>query len=173
MHLAQPRVTLPGQAPDTSKRSDLLANIDLTAYRHWNLHYELAWNPQSSQTEKSILSLQYLRSGTQVVNLDYRYTRGSVDQADASMAWPVGRRWELYARGVYSFLDRRTTDAFAGFQYHENCWGLRFVVRDAVTSRTGARETSWYLQLELKGLSSVGSGATSFLHGSIQGYSPP
>jgi ABC-type uncharacterized transport system permease subunit len=34
-------------------------------------------------------------------------------------------------------------------------------------------ETSWYLQLELKGLSSVGSGANSFLHGSIQGYSPP
>ena len=173
VHLTQPRVTLPGQAPDTGKRSDLLANIDLTAYRHWNLHYELAWNPQSSQTEKSILSLQYLRSGTQVVNLDYRYTRGSVDQADASTAWPVGRHWDLYARGVYSFLDHRGTDAFAGFQYHENCWGLRFVVRDAVTSRTGARETSWVLQLELNGLSSVGSGANSFLHGSIQGYSPP
>jgi LPS-assembly protein len=173
VHFTQPRVTLPGQAPDTSKRSDLLANIDLLGYRHWNLHYELAWNPQNSQTEKSILGLQYLRSGTQVVNLDYRYTQGSVDQADASTAWPVGRHWDLYARGVYSFLDHRATDTFAGFQYHENCWGLRFVVRDAVTSRSGARETSWYLQLELKGLSSVGSGASSFLHGSIQGYSPP
>jgi LPS-assembly protein len=180
VHFTQPRVTLPGQIPDTSKRSDLLANVDLTAYRHWNLHYELAWNPQYSQTEKSILSLQYLRSGTQVVNLDYRYTRGSVDQADASTAWPLGRHWDLYARGVYSFLNNPATntvagftDTFAGFQYHENCWGLRFVVRDAVTSRTGARETSWYLQLELTGLSSVGSGASSFLHGSIQGYSPP
>jgi LPS-assembly protein len=173
VHFSPQRVTLPGQAPDTSKRSDLLANIDLLAYRHWNLHYELAWNPQTSQTEKSVLNLQYLRSGTQVVNLGYRYTQGSVDQADASAAWPVGRHWDLYARAVYSFLDHAGTDAFAGFQYHENCWGLRFVVRDAIQSRSGARETSWYLQLELNGLSSVGSGANSFLHGSIQGYSPP
>jgi LPS-assembly protein len=172
VNFTQPRVTLPGQAPDTSKRSDLLADVDLMGYRHWNLHYELAWNPQYSQTEKSILGLQYLRSGNQVVNLNYRYTRGSVDQTDASTAWPIGRHWDLYARGVYSFLDHRATDTFAGFQYHETCWGLRFVVRDAVTARSGARETSWYLQLELRGLSSVGSGADSFLHGSIQGYSP-
>ena len=171
-YFTAPRVTLPGATPDTSKRSDLIGVIDLTAYRHWNLHYDLAWNPQLSQTEKSVLSLQYLRSGTQVVNLAYRFTPGSVDQADASAAWPVGQHWDLYGRSVYSFLDHRSTDAFAGFQYHENCWGLRFVVRDAVTSRSGARETSWYLQLELRGLSNVGSGADSFLHGSIQGYSP-
>ena len=172
VNFTEPRVTLPGETPNTSKRSDLIGDIDLTAYRHWNLHYELAWNPQLSETEKSVLSLQYLRSGAQVVNLGYRFTRGSVDQADASSAWPVGRHWDLYARGVYSFLDHRSTDTFAGFQYHENCWGLRFVVRDAVTNRSGTRETSWFLQLELKGLSSVGSGVDSFLHGSIQGYSP-
>jgi LPS-assembly protein len=172
VQFTQLRVTLPGEAPDTSKQSDLLADIDLTAYRHWNLHYDLAWNPQSSQTEKSLFSLQYLRSGTQVVNLGYRFTRGIVDQADASAAWPVGQHWDVYGRSVYSFLDKQFVENFAGFQYHESCWGVRFVVRDAVTNRTCARQTSWYLQLELRGLSNVGSGADSFLHGSIQGYSP-
>ena len=172
VQFTQTRVTLPGETPDTSRRSDLLADIDLTAYRHWNLHYDLAWNPDSSETEKSLLSLQYLRSGTQVINLGYRFTRGTVDQVDASAAWPVGRHWDVYARSVYSFLDKEFVDNFAGFQYHENCWGLRFVVRDAVTDRTGTRQTSWFLQLELRGLSNVGSGADSFLHASIQGYSP-
>lgn len=172
VQFTESRVTLPGEAPDTSKQSDLLADIDLTAYRNWNVHYDLAWNPQSSQTQKSLLSLQYLRSGTQVVNLGYRFTRGTVDQADASAAWPVGKHWDVYGRSVYSFLDRQWVENFAGFQYHESCWGVRFVVRDAVTDRTGARQTSWYLQLELRGLSNVGSGADSFLHGSIQGYSP-
>jgi LPS-assembly protein len=172
VQLTQSRVTLPGVAPDTSRRSDLLADVDLTAYRHWNLHYDLAWNPETSQAEKSLLSLQYLRSGTQVVNLGYRFTRGTVDQVDASAAWPVGRRWDVYARSVYSFLDKQWVDNFVGFQYHESCWGVRFVARDAVTTRTGARQTSWFLQLELRGLSNVGSGADSFLHASIQGYSP-
>ncbi len=172
VHFTTPRVTLPDEAPDSSKRSDLIADIDLTAYRHWNLHYDLAWNPELSQTEKSNLSLQYLRSGTQVINLGYRYTRGSVDQVDASAAWPVGQHWDLYGRSVYSFLDHQFAENFAGFQYHESCWGVRFVVRDSITNRSGSRETGWYLQLELRGLSNVGSGADSFLHGSIQGYSP-
>jgi LPS-assembly protein len=172
LHFAESRVTLPDEQASTSKRSDLIADIDLTAYRHWSLHYDLAWNPELSQTEKSLLTLQYLRSGTQVINLGYRFTRGSVDQVDASSAWPIGRHWDLYGRSVYSFLDKQFVESFAGFQYHESCWGLRFVVRDAVTNRSGSRETGWYLQLELRGLSNVGSGADSFLHASIQGYSP-
>ena len=179
LHFSQQRVTLPGENPDTRKRSDLLANIDLTAYRNWNLHYDLAWNPDQSRTEKSLLSLQYRPAGNQVINLGYRYTRGSVQQAEASAAWPVSRRWDLYARSVYSFLDdpsikdyHPSLENFLGVQYRENCWGVRVVVRDSVSNRTGTRDTGWYLQLELKGLSSVGSGADSFLQGSIQGYSP-
>ena len=172
IHFTPSRVTLPDETPDSSKRSDLIADIDLTAYRHWNLHYDLAWSPETSQTERSLLSLQYLRSGTQVINLGYRFNRGTVDQIDASTAWPVGLHWDLYGRSVYSFLDKQFVENFAGFQYHQSCWGVRFVVRDGVTSRTGSRETGWYLQLELRGLSSVGSGADSFLHASIQGYSP-
>ena len=111
-------------------------------------------------------------SGTQVVNLNYRYTAGSVDQTDASTAWPLGRHWDLYGRRVYSFRDRSPLETFAGMQYRAGCWGVRLVIRDSVSSRSGQRETGWYLQLELKGLSSVGSGADSFLQGSIQGYSP-
>ena len=172
LHFSQPRVTLPGETIDTRRRSDLLANIDLTAYRNWNVHYDLAWDPAESHTEKSLLELQYLAAGNQVVNLGYRYTRGSVDQGEVSAAWPVGRHWDLYGRRVYSFRDRSPLETFAGMQYRSGCWGVRLVIRDSVSSRSGQRETGWYLQLELKGLSSVGSGADSFLQGSIQGYSP-
>ena len=171
--LEQPCATMPGNTADTRRRSDLLANLDLTAYRNWNLHYDLAWNPDLSHTEKSLLALQYLPAGNKVVNLGYRYTRGSVEQAEASAAWPVGKHWDLYGRRVYSFRDRRPIETFAGLQYRASCWGLRLVIRDSVSSRSGTRDTGWYLQLELKGLSSVGSGADSFLQGSIQGYSPP
>jgi LPS-assembly protein len=172
VHMSQARVTLPGETADTRRRSDLLANLDLTAYRNWTLHYDVAWNPDSSRTEKSLLALQYLPAGNQVVNLGYRYTRGSVEQAEASAAWPVGRHWDLYGRRIYSFFDRRPIETFGGVQYRASCWGMRLVLRDSVSSRSGQRDTGWYLQLELKGLSSVGSGADSFLQGSIQGYSP-
>ena len=178
LHFSTPRVNLPGETVDTRKRSDLIATLDLIAYRDWTLHYDLAWNPALSQTDKSLVSLQYRppdaqgRSGSRVLNLGYRYTRGSVAQAEGSVAWPLTRRWELYGRSVYSFQDRHAIDNFTGFQYQGNCWGIRVVARDSVSNRDGRRETGWYLQLELKGLSSVGSGADSFLQGAIQGYSP-
>ncbi len=174
LHFSQARVTLPGETADTRRRSDLLANLDLTAYRNWNLHYDVAWDPADSHTEKSLVALQYLPAGNRVVNLGYRYTRGSVEQGEASAAWPVGRHWDLYGRRVYSFRDRQPIETFAGLQYRASCWGMRLLIRDAVSSRdlNAPRDTGWYLQLELKGLSSVGSGADSFLQGSIQGYSP-
>ena len=37
---------LPGESPDTRHRSDLIANIDLRAYRNCSLRYDVAWNPQ-------------------------------------------------------------------------------------------------------------------------------
>ena len=218
LRFATAQVTLPGETPETNRGSDLIANIDLTAYRNWTFHYDLAWNPTQSQPEKSLISVQYRPSGEQVVNVGYRYTRGSVAQADASIAWPVSRHWDLYGRSVYSFFDCRNPavassssaclanapasqqptngpiENFVGFQYRGNCWGVRVVVHDSVVSRaatvavtpsaannyatTGlqriaSRDTGWYLQLELKGLSNVGSAADAFLKGAIQGYSPP
>jgi LPS-assembly protein len=202
-------VRLPGEGVDTRRRSDLILNVDLTAYRNWSLRYDLAWNPGISRTEKSLLSLQYRPAGDRVLNLGYRYNRGSsdptqaasgwVDQAEASLAWPVARRWDLYARSVYSLgcsatyakpdpnalagqgcnvtdgqqlVAVHTLENFVGFQYRGSCWGLRVVARDAVSRTGGDRDRGWFLQLELNGLSSVGSGADSFLQGAIRGYSP-
>jgi hypothetical protein len=45
------------------------------------------------------------------------------------------------------------------------------VARRFVSDRTGAQDTQFYLQLELNGLSSVGSGADAFLEEAIRGYS--
>jgi LPS-assembly protein len=117
------------------------------------------------------VALQYLRDSKRVVNLGYRFDRGSVEQADLSAAWPIGRRWELYGRGVYSMRDHRSLENFAGLRFRGDCWGIRAVVRHAVSSRTGERDTGIYLQFELTGLSSVGTGADTFLQESIQGYS--
>jgi hypothetical protein len=45
------------------------------------------------------------------------------------------------------------------------------VARDYVSRRSGERDRSFYLQLELKGLSSVGQAADAFLERAIRGYS--
>ena len=67
--------------------------------------------------------------------------------------------------------DRKAIDNFAGLRFRDDCWGLRAVVRRSVSTRSGQLETGVYLQFELTGLSSVGTGADTFLQQSIQGYS--
>jgi LPS-assembly protein len=170
-HLETPRVSLPNESLDTRRRSNLIANIDLRAYRNFSLRADVAWNPQLSSTDKTQVALQYRSAANRVVNLGYRFDRNSVEQGDASAAWPIGRRWELYARSVYSLRDRKSLENFAGLRFRGACWGLRAVVRRSVSSRSGEYDTGVYVQLELTGLSSVGTGADTFLQESIQGYS--
>lgn len=166
----EPRVALPNEARDP-ETSDLVAELDLTAYADWNISMGVQWDPGETRSEKGDVQLQYKPQADRVVNMGYRFRRGSIEQVDASAAWPLGERWTGYGRLVFSLEDDTTLDQFAGFEYRSCCWRLRLVARRYVSDRTGDRDTSILLQLELNGLSSVGVGADAFLERSIRGYS--
>jgi LPS-assembly protein len=177
------RVTLPGQALQSVDTSSLIAQVVLSAYRNWNLQFDIASNPNVSAIQQDEITLQYHPSNQQVANLSYRYRAGQLAQIDASAAWPVASHWDLYARAVYSLFDNPTAtlnapavhpgsiEDFAGFQYRGTCWNLRVVWQRSVSERNGTQSSGVSFQLELTGLSSVGSQVTSFLEQSIRGYS--
>jgi LPS-assembly protein len=177
VYLDTPRVTVPVLPTDTtvtsttSGTSSLIGQLILTAWRHWNLQVDAASNSDLTGIERADVTLQYLASNKQVVNVSYRYEQGQIAQADVSTAWPIGGHWDLYARSVYSVLDHQSIEDFAGFQYHGSCWGIRLIAQRSVTTQTGEQDTGVSLQLELNGLSSVGSGVGAFLEQSIRGYS--
>jgi LPS-assembly protein len=178
LYLKQPRVTVPDQAgAPVHTTSSLIAEVNLTAYRHWNLQVDIASNPAVSSVEQAEVLVQYLASNKQVINVGYLFRDGVVQQLDASGAWPVSTHWDVYARAVYSLLDRAPIQNFAGFQYRGTCWSIRAVAQSSVSTRTGQRDTGVSLQLELTGLSNVGSGigtgsgVSTFLEQSIRGYS--
>ncbi len=168
--------------------SSLIAETNLTAYKNWNLQVNVASNPAVTRTEEAEVVLQYLASARQVANLSYRYLYGQMQQIDGSEAWKIDGHWELYARAVFSMFRSPATaimpavnpswiEDFAGFQYRGACWSIRVVAQRAVTTRTGQQDSGVSLQLELTGLSNVGSGVgtgsglTTFLEQSIRGYS--
>jgi LPS-assembly protein len=170
-YLETPRVLLPDEPPDTGHTSDLIAEIELAAFRNWNVNTAWQWDPQGEQTERAEVRLQYRPESRQVLNFGYRYQRGRTEQTEFSAAWPISENWRLYGRTLYSVRDSKFIDNFAGFEYSSCCWALRAVARDYVGRRTGERDRSIYLQLELKGLSNVGLAADAFLERSIRGYS--
>ncbi|MEO6185285.1 MAG: LPS assembly protein LptD [Steroidobacteraceae bacterium] len=166
-----PRVRLPDEPPPTGNTSDLIAQVELQAFKNWNVSSGLQWDRQESRTEKAELQLRYQPAPRTVVNLGYRYQRDRLEQADFSTAWPVTDHWRVYGRTLYSLRDNKSIEHFAGFEYGSCCWNLRALARDYVSRRSGERDRSFYLQLELKGLSNVGLAADSFLEKAIRGYS--
>lgn len=171
----EPRVALPGEVLEDPESSDIIAELDVTAYGDWNVSMGVQWDPGETRSEKGDVRLQYKPEYDRVMNLGYRFRRGSIEQVDGSVAWPVGDKWSAYARLVYSLEDKKSLDQFAGLEYRSCCWRVRAVARRYVSDRTGDTDTSFLLQLELNGLSSVGVGADAFLERSIRGYSagPP
>lgn len=171
-YIEQPRVRLPGEPSGNRSTSDMVAEVELSAFKDWNARFGYQWNPDQSLTERSEVFLQYRPAGDKVVNLGYRFRRDLLEQFDVSTAWPIKDRWHAYARWVYSLDESKTLDQFVGLEYSSCCWAVRLVTRHFVSSRTGSSDTSVSIQLELKGLSNVGTDTETFLRDAIRGYSP-
>jgi len=157
--------------------SDIVAEIALTGYKHLGVNLDYQWNPYTSRTEKSEISVQYRPDPTRVVNIGYRFQEGILKQWDGSFAWPIAQHWNTVGRWVYSLQDRQTIEQVAGFEYKSCCYKVQLVQRRYLSIRPGTTtagstlDTSYALQLELTGLSSVGKREDSFLEQSIRGYS--
>jgi LPS-assembly protein len=181
-YFTNPRVVLPDQwidgrpvpteTPRTDNRSDFVAQVALTAFQNWSGDIGVQWNPQTSQTERAEVNVQYKTDGQSVVNLGYRYQQEVLSQAELSSSWPVSDAWNIFVRGIYSLQDHKSLERFAGFEYRACCWKVRLGGRSFVSNRTGSSDTGVYLQLELTGLASVGSESDSFLTTAIRGYVP-
>jgi LPS-assembly protein len=171
-YFEQPRVQLPDEVERNSNTSDFVGQIELTAYKNWNADFGIQWNPDQSRSERAQANIQFKPDGGQVVNLGYRFQRNLLNQYELSAAWPIGQKWHAFGRYVYSLLDDKAIDRFAGFEYASCCWRTQLVARKFVSTRTGEQDTGVYLQLELTGLAGVGS-AAAFLTGAIRGYERP
>ena len=159
-------VTLPGETPQTQDYSDLLAEVSLHVSERWNADVGYQFDPDQAQADKSAVRFQYRTPGRGVLNLGYRFRRAELEQTDVSFALPVGPRFDVVGRWNFSLPDTETLERFLGFEYQSCCWAARFVTRRYVSTRSGDTESAIFLQLELKGLTSLGSPADNLLeHG--------
>lgn len=173
------KVVLPGQAVDTTRRSDYLGSLNFTPTPNWNLSEDFQYNPRIRHTEVTNTSLQYKPGPGRVINLQYRYTLNSLRTEGASFAWRLSPRWQIFAGSQYDILNKRTLQNFAGLRYDSCCWGIRLVGGERFNSllnndpNSPVYEHAIYAEFILKGLSSLGSGKNidSLLENGILGYS--
>jgi LPS-assembly protein len=169
----------------------------------------MRYNADISRPVRSLVAARYTPGEFRTVSASYRYTRGSSEQLELGVQWPLARlgaalprlagtaspaaqagqegqegqeggralapaarcSGQLYGVGRvnYSVRDSRVTDSILGLEFDAGCWIGRIVVERLSTGRTEAT-TRLMLQLELVGLSQLGSNPLRVLKDNIPGY---
>lgn len=169
--LSERGVRLPDNEAPRAEESNLIGEIGMNFSARWNADVGYQWDPESSQSSKTEVRVQFRPDQQRVLNFAYRFRRDELEQSDISFAWPLGERWNLVGRWNYSLFDDTTLERFAGIEYETCCWVARVISRNFVNNIDGERDTALFTQLHFKGLASVGGRADLLLENGILGYS--
>lgn len=164
-----PQVNLVTTTNSNNSRSDILMSIGGKLTRAWKLDSLAQYDPYQSQIQSYSVAARYNPETGKLLNLGYRYTRGTLRQMDVSTQWPLFKRWQAVARGNFSLQDNRVLEALGGLEYNDDCWALRLVAQSFATA-TKVRTTGIYIQLELNDLVRIGSDPLAALRSSVSGY---
>ena len=162
-------VTLPGEIPRSDRRSDLLAAFSGQVMPRTFLDTGVQYNTRDSTVQRFNVNARYQPETGKVLNAGYRYTRDLLGQIDVSGQWPIGGGWHAVGRYNYSTKDARILEVVGGLEYNAGCWVARFVVQ-RLTVLAGQTNTAFYVQLELNGLTSIGSDPLQLLKREVPGY---
>jgi LPS-assembly protein len=170
----------PDGPPLTQRFSDALLVGSTNVLPSWTLDAAVQYSPEISRSVRSVLSARYSPGPFRTVGATYRLARGLSEQVELGWQWPVfrsarsdsggcGGTWYTVGRVNYSIKDSRVTDSLLGTEYDAGCWIGRIVAERVSTGRSEAT-TRLLLQLELVGLSRLGSNPLKTLKDNIPGY---
>ena len=189
-YLLRDQVVTPDGLPLTRRLSDLLLLGSTTLIPAWTLESSVQYSPDTNRIARSIVSARYSPGPYRTISATYRLTRGLSEQVELGWQWPIYGRtpveaqasrsaghdggscsgsWYAVGRINYSTLERRLTDAIVGVEYDAGCWIGRVVASRQSTGLSEAT-TRLLLQLELVGLSRLGSNPLQSLKDNIPGY---
>ena len=178
----------------TSDTSNFIGELGGQLTRHLSYTTGAQWDPEENGFARAQAVLRYREQPNQLFDIGYRYRRtppessdlprtNQISQSDISFRWPLFADWYALGRWQYSFNFGKTTESFIGFEKENCCWRLRFLGRRYINGANNSftsnvdldnskPETAFFVQLELKGLTSFGDNLDQFLQRNLNGYRP-
>lgn len=155
-YFRDPTVRLDGEPDEARDVSATVAELSWRPARQLALSAGLQWDVEDSETDVARFGLSWQGRGSRQAALGYRFRRDRVDQADARFRYPLGDDVDVIGRLTYSFEENETLEVLGGIEYDSCCWSLRFTAREWIRDRESDKRTAFFVELELKGLGSVG-----------------
>lgn len=180
------RVTL-GNLSNES-RSDLLLSASGRLSQSVTVDANVQYSQSLSQMSRDNYGIRWQPGPARVLNVQYRRDQANpllqyqLEQIDVSGQWPISQRWygvgrinfsleDNFALGNGQFIERRNkvAESLLGVEYKADCWIFRLVAQRTPTA-TERATSSIFIQLELNGLSKLGSDPLRALRANVPGY---
>jgi LPS-assembly protein len=168
-------VTFPGVPPRTGKATDVLFEVSANLDKRWLFDSSLDYSTTLGQVSRGNIGVRWQPRLGEDLSLSYRYDSTLVDPTLAINEFSFSGQWPLLKRiyGVwdfdYSVLDRGWVQQLFGAEYKADCWIVRVVAQRYATAAL-TTTTSFFIQLELNGLTSIGQNPLDQLRRNIPGY---
>jgi LPS-assembly protein len=166
-------------APETQERSAIAAQLSTNPSEYWRLSSDLLYDEDLGKISRANVKARYQSQQKHIFALNYRYTRDSLEQVDASVIMPlVNDRWHLLLYGAYDVERERELESVAGLEYNGCCYRLRLGYRskldEALIKSAPDAELNYdyssFFEIQFKGLGGTGKRLDSLLEENIDGY---
>lgn len=176
-------------ATQTTGTSNFIGEVGGQITRNLSHLTGAQWDPEQNRVARWQAGLKYHNQANEIINLGYRFrdssnnqsglTPTTISQTDVSFRWPLFNDWYGLGRWQYSLNFDKTTESFIGLEKESCCWRFRILGRRYINGAGSGislannnlkPETAFFVQLELKGLSSFGDNLDQFLQRRLTGY---
>ena len=157
------KVQLDDSPPMNDDVSPFIAEFDWRLFTRFSAIAGMQWDWERRRLDVGSLGFKYQGTKGERIRFEYRFRRDRVDQFNFNIFWPINESWRVLSRVNYSFSDDDLLEIQGGVEYESCCWAFRTVVRRYLKNRDGDYRNGIYVELNLKGLASIGTGSGQLL----------
>ncbi len=175
-HFNNSKVSLPGQALQTGKRSELVIETGGQINSRLNLSSATLWDSQAKRLTANQFDIHYKDDKQRILNVGYTKSANNTDSANnletarLSFDVPSKQHWKIVGGIQHDLLNKRNMENVLGAEYESCCWKTRLVGRNYLTADNKTRDNAIFLEFELKGLGSFGGSGRDLLRDRIYNY---
>ncbi len=164
------KVSLEGLSSHEDAASDYIAEFAYGLGKDWQVDMRYLWDAEIDHASRSEIAVVYRKDPRRTVRLAYRSRWARTENMDLAFRWAVNDRWTAVGRYNYSFAEGLEFERYLGFEYESCCISVALLWRRHVERDATLGGASLYLQVTLKGLTSLGGDARAMIERGMLGY---
>jgi len=175
--------------PDLGEHtSAIAAEMVWSPSSKWQLRSSLLYDTNQNTFDAAYAQASFKPAAHTIFNVGYTLRepppslvdRPVTEQANASLYFPINDTWSVFGAYEYSLEASEVVESMAGFEYDDCCWRVRLLYMRYVDTLVGdivdfndpnlERESSFQIQVVLKGMGGFGGRVDELLSDMIRGF---